>query len=138
MNDEEFDQVSEILFNGVPSIEKIGSPGILIPMSKDTRAVLCGDNSFNVIIVAVRFGQGRCLIFGHNGYLNYFTGTGDNKSSEQFIKNCKQWVSKDSSNEIFDINNVKSMVDIKSEGKILLWNGHNSKDNEFMNDLVLF
>ncbi len=138
MDDEEFDQVSEILFNGVTSIEKIGLPGILIPMTNDTRAVLCGDNSSIVIIVAARFGQGRCLVFGHNGYLNLFTGTGENTDQEQFVDNCKQWVSQGSSTEILDINNTKAMVDIDTEGKILLWNGHNFKDDEFMNDLVLF
>ena len=92
--DEEFDQVSETLFNGVPSIEKIGLPGTLIPMTNDTRAVLCGDNSFNVIIAAALFGEGRCLIFGHNGYLNYFRKTPENKDQEQFVNNCKQWISK--------------------------------------------
>jgi len=138
MDDEEFDQVSELLFNGVTSIERIGSPGVLIPMSKDTRAVLCGDNSSNVIIVATRFDQGRCLVFGHNGYLNLFTKTEVNKDQEQFVNNCKEWVSKGTSDEILDINNETAMVDIDTEGKILLWNGHNSKDDEFINDLVLF
>ncbi len=100
MDDEEFDQMAETLFDGVTSIERIGLPGVLIPMSKDTRAVLCGKNSCNVIQVAVRFGQGRCLIFGHNGYLNLFTKTQENKDQAQFVDNCKKnWLSKGSSNE---------------------------------------
>jgi hypothetical protein len=138
MDDEEFDQVSEILFDGVTSIVKIGLPGIIIPMSNDTRAVLCGDNSFNVIIVAARVGQGRCLVFGHDGYTKLFTETEENKDQEQFINNCKQWISQESSTEILNINNIKAMDDIDTEDKILLWNGNNSKDEEFMDDLVLF
>ena len=63
MNDKELDQVSKILFDGVPFLSRIGSPGILIPMTHDTRAVLCGDDSTNVIAVATRFGYGRCLVF---------------------------------------------------------------------------
>jgi hypothetical protein len=136
MNDEEFDRVSEILFDGVSSIEKIGSPGKIIPMSKDTRAVLCGNNSYNVVIVAVRFGQGRCLVFGHNGYVSYFTESGENKDREQFVNNCKQWVSKGLSNEVLNINDVNAIADINNEGKILVWDGHKSKDYEFMNYLV--
>ena len=136
MDDKEFDQVSEILFNGVPSILKIGLPGVLIPLSKETRAVLCGDNSFNVIIVAVRFGQGRCLIFAHNGYLNFFKDSKEANDHAQFVKNCKQWISKGTSNEILNIGSINSMNETNVEGKILVWDGHSSKDDEFMNDLV--
>jgi hypothetical protein len=32
MDDEEFDQVTETIFDGVTSIERIGLPGVLIPM----------------------------------------------------------------------------------------------------------
>jgi hypothetical protein len=49
MDDEEFDQVTETIFDGVTSIERIGLPCVLILMSNDTRAVLCGENSCNVI-----------------------------------------------------------------------------------------
>lgn len=136
MDDEEFDQVAKILFDGVSSIEKSGIPGILIPLSKNTRAVLCGDDSTNVIIVAARFGEGRCLIFGHTSYLNYFTQPDDYKDSEKFINNCKQWVSKGTSNEVLNIDDVNAMADIETKGKILVWDGHNEKDTEFMNDLV--
>ena len=44
MDDQEFNRVAEIIFNGVPSVTKLGSPGNLVPLSKDTRAVLCGNS----------------------------------------------------------------------------------------------
>lgn len=62
MYNEEFDQISET------SIERIGVPGVLIPMSQDTRVLLGSDNLFNVIIVTTRFGQGNYLLFAHNSY----------------------------------------------------------------------
>jgi len=99
MYNEEFDQISET------SIERIGVPGVLIPMSQDTRVVLGSDNLFNVIIVTTRFGQGQC------------------------VNNCKQWLSKEFSNKILDIN---------TDSTILLWSGHNFNDDEFTNDLILF
>jgi len=138
MDDEEFDQVPRILFNGVTSIVKIGLPGTLIPMTNDTRAVLCGDSSTDVIIVATRFNQGRCLVFGHNGYLNLFTKTQEYKDQEVFINNCKQWLSKGLTNEILEINNENTILNVAKQDKILLWDGHKSKDDTFITDLVLF
>lgn len=138
MDDEEFDQVSQILFNEVNSIVKIGLPGCLIPMTNDTRAVLSGESSTDVIIIATRFDQGRCLVFGHNGYVNLFSKPQDYKDHAVFINNCKQWVSKGSSDEILDINNETTMVNIMKQNKILLWDGHRTKDDTFITDLVLF
>jgi len=136
MNDEEFDQVPQILFNGVSSIVKIGLPGTLIPMTNDTRAVLCGDDSTDVIIVATRFDQGRCLVFGHNGYLNLFTKTQEYKDQAVFVNNCKKWLSKGLSNEILEINNEKTKINVVTRDKILLWDGRKSKDDVFITDLV--
>jgi hypothetical protein len=138
MDDKEFDQVPQTLFNGVSSLAKMGLPGILIPMTDDTRAVLCGDNSANVIIVATRFGQGRCLVFGQNSYLNLFTKTQEYKDQTVFVDNCKRWLSKGLSNEVLEINNEKTMVNVSTQGKILAWDGHRSKDDTFITDLVLF
>lgn len=137
MNDEEFDQAPQILFNEVNSIVKIGLPGCLIPMTNDTRTVLSGNTSADVILVATRFGQGRCLVFGHNGYINLFTKSEDYKDDSIFINNCKQWVSKDLSDEILNIHHEKTMVNIVTQNKILVWDGHQTKDDTFMTDLVL-
>jgi hypothetical protein len=136
MNDEEFDQVPQILFRGVDSMIKMGLPGNVIPLTNDTRAVLCGETSTDVVIVATRFDQGRCLVFGQNNYLNLFTKTQEYKDQATFVQNCKQWVSNGTSDEIMDINKEKSMVNITKQRNILVWDGHQSKDDEFITDLV--
>lgn len=135
MDDTEFDQVPQILFNGVPSIERIGWPGTLIPLTNDTRAVLCGADSNNVIIVATRFGSGRCLVFAHNGYPGIFLNI--EKKHETFVENCRQWLARGHPAEFLSINDSKSMLDIATDGKILVWDGHCTKSDRFMNDLVM-
>lgn len=134
MDDKEFDRVGKILFNGVPSLEKIGAPGTLIPLTNDTRAVLCGQDSLNVIIVATRFGLGRCLVFAHNGYPGIFLKIED--KHRRFVENCRQWLARGHPAEFLSIDDAKSMLDVASHGKILVWNGHKSKSERFMNDLV--
>jgi hypothetical protein len=134
MNDKEFDQVPKIIFNGISSLEKIGCPGTLIPLTNDTRAVLCGEDSNNVIIVATRFGQGRCLVFAHNGYPGIFLNIED--KNRQFVENCRRWLTRGHEAEFLSIDDAKTMHDIAAHGKILVWNGHCSKSDTFMNDLV--
>jgi hypothetical protein len=134
MDDKEFDQVSHIIFNGVSSIEKLGCPGILIPLTNDTRAVLCGEDSNNVIIVATRFGLGRCLVFAHNGYPAIFLNI--EKKNKHFVENCRQWLARGHKAEFLSIDQAKTMHDIATQGKILVWDGHHSKSDAFMNDLV--
>lgn len=134
MNDEEFDQVPRLLFEGVPSIEKLGIPGTLIPLTNDTRAVLCGDDSTNVIIVATRFGLGRCLVFAHNSYPGIFFNT--DKKFKKFVENCRRWLARGFPAEFLSIDSVKTMQDIAANDKILVWNGNTSKTDSFMNDLV--
>lgn len=134
MDDQEFDEVSKIIFNGVSSIEKYGCPGTLLPLTNDTRAVLCGNDSNNVIIVATRFGDGRCLVFAHNSYPGMFLKI--EEKNERFVENCRQWLLKGREGEFLSIDKTKSLNDIDTSGKILVWNGHCSKSEEFMNDLV--
>jgi hypothetical protein len=134
MDDREFDQVPQIIFNGISSLEKIGCPGTLIPLTNDTRAVLCGNDSNNVIIVATRFGLGRCLVFAHNGYPEIFLNI--EEKHQHFIENCRQWLARGYKAEFLSINHAKTMHDIASHGKILVWDGHQSKSDAFMNDLV--
>jgi hypothetical protein len=134
MNDQDFDQVAHIIFDGVTSLEKIGCPGTLIPLTNDTRAVLAGEDSNNVIIVATRFGHGRCLVFAHNGYPYMFME--DNEEHQAFINNCKRWLSRGHAVELLSINDTHSMDDIAAHGKILVWDGHRTKSDAFMNDIV--
>ncbi|CAF0735671.1 unnamed protein product [Adineta ricciae] len=136
MRDEEFDKVPNILFDGVSSIEKIGYPGTLIPLTSDTRAVLCGNDSNNVIIVATRFGHGRCLVFAHNGYPSIFFNV--KERNERFVKNCRQWLAHGHHAEFLSIDDADSMHSMSTHGKILVWNGHNAKSDAFMNDLCNF
>ncbi|CAF0877594.1 unnamed protein product [Rotaria sordida] len=136
MDDNDFDQVPQILFNDVTSLSKIGTPGTLIPMTYDTRAVLCGDDSTNVIIVATRFGNGRCLVFAHNGYPAIFL-TSDTKD-QRFVENCRQWLSQGQDARFESINEIDSMDDVKEHGTILVWNGHNTKSDTFMDDLCAY
>src|ERR1700722_3270136 len=118
MDDDEFDHVPQILFDEVPSLSIQGDPGTLIPLTQDTRAVLCGDDSNNVIIVATRFGQGRCLVFAHNGYLNMFTNSTQEEDC-RFVENCRLWLAHGYSAEFLCIDDVQSMHDIETDGKIL-------------------
>ena len=134
MRDNEFDQVPQLLFAGVPSLEKKGVPGILIPLTQDTRAVLCGADSNNVIIVATRFGHGRCLLFGHNGYPGIFFNT--EEKNEQFVGNCRKWLGRGHRAEFLSIDDARAMHEIDTREKILVWNGHQTKSDAFMNDLV--
>ena len=134
MDDREFDQVPQIIFNGISSLEKVGSPGILIPLTNDTRAVLCGADSNNVIIVATRFGHGRCLVFAHNGYPGIFLDI--KEDNQQFVENCRKWLARGQDAEFLSINDAQTVLDIEAVGKILVWDGHNSKSDAFMNDLV--
>jgi hypothetical protein len=134
MDDREFDQVAQILFNGVSSLERIGCPGTLIPLTNDTRAVLCGEDSNNVIIVATRFGLGRCLVFAHNGYPGIFLNI--EEKYEQFVENCRQWLTRGYPAEFLSIDQARTMDEIATHGKILVWNGHQAKSDAFMNDLV--
>ncbi|CAF3004510.1 unnamed protein product [Rotaria sp. Silwood2] len=133
MDDREFDQVPQILFQSISSLEKIGCPGTLIPLTSDTRAVLCGADSNNVIIVATRFGQGRCLVFAHNGYPGIFLNI--EKKNQQFVENCRRWLARGHQAEFLSINEAKTMNDLAAHGKILVWDGHYSKSETFMNDL---
>jgi hypothetical protein len=134
MDDKEFDQVPQILFNGISSLAKIGWPGTLIPLTNDTRAVLCGADSNNVIIVATRFGHGRCLVFAHNGYPEIFLNIEDKHRA--FVENCRQWLARGHQAEFLSIDDAQTMLDIAAHGKILVWDGHHSKTDAFMNDLV--
>jgi hypothetical protein len=134
MDDSEFDRVSQIIFNSVSSLEKVGCPGTLIPLTNDTRAVLCGADSTNVIIVATRFGLGRCLVFAHNGYPGIFLNI--EEKHQQFVENCRQWLARGHKAEFLSIDDAKTMDDIAADGKILVWNGHQAKSDAFMNDLV--
>ena len=134
MDDHEFDQAPYVIFNGVPSLEKFGCPGTLIPLTNDTRAILCGEDSNNVIIVATRFGLGRCLVFAHNSYPGMFLKIKD--KHRQFVENCRQWLARGYAAEFLSIDDASTMLSVASAGKILVWNGHHAKSDAFMNDLV--
>jgi hypothetical protein len=134
MDDAEFDRAPQIIFNGISSLPKVGCPGTLIPLTNDTRAILCGEDSNNVIIVATRFGLGRCLVFAHNGYPGIFLKIED--KYRQFVENCRQWLARGHPAEFLSIDKAKTMHDIASHGKILVWDGHQAKSDAFMNDMV--
>ncbi|CAF1484500.1 unnamed protein product [Rotaria sordida] len=136
MSNDEFDQVPQILFNGVSSLYKQGCPGTLIPLTHDTRAVLCADNPNNVIIAATRFGLGRCLVFAHHDYLKMFKHI--QEKERRFVENCRQWLARGYSGEFLCIDEINSMIGLESYGKILVWDGHCSKDEAFMNDLCKY
>jgi hypothetical protein len=134
MDDADFDQVPQILFANVSSLRKRGCPGTLIPLTHNTRAVLCGNDSNEVIVVATRFGDGRCLVFAHCDYPNSFLN--GEVDDQNFVENCRQWLSRGENAQFESINDVSSMNDVQPDGKILVWNGHCTKDKAFMNDLM--
>ena len=134
MDDQEFDQAPNIIFNGVPSLEKFGCPGTLIPLTNDTRAILCGEDSNNVIVVATRFGLGRCLVFAHNSYPGIFLKVKD--KHRQFVDNCQRWLTRGHEAEFASIDSAQTMLSVAPAGKILVWDGHHAKSDAFMNDLV--
>ncbi|CAF1487197.1 unnamed protein product [Adineta steineri] len=118
MDDSEFDQISQIIFDGISSIDRIGIPGTLIPLTNDTRAVLCGDDSTNVIIVATRFGNGRYLVFAHNGYPYIFLNI--EEKIRKFVENCQRWLKQGHQAEFVSINDADTMSDMETRGKILI------------------
>ncbi|CAF3768377.1 unnamed protein product [Rotaria sp. Silwood1] len=136
MDDADFDQVPQILFSDVSSLKKRGCPGTLIPLTHDTRAVLCGNNSSEVIVVATRFGHGRCLVFAHCDYPNIFLNV--ESEDQNFIDNCRQWLARGENAQFESIDEVSSMNDVQFNRKILVWNGHCTKDDAFMNDLCAY
>ncbi|CAF4229422.1 unnamed protein product [Rotaria sp. Silwood2] len=136
MDDDDFDQVSQILFDGVDSLSNIGSPGTLIPITENTRAVLCSENFNNVIIVASQFDEGRCLVFAHNGYTKIFLN--DETEDQDFVDNCRRWLARGHDAEFQSINDADSMDDVEQDGKILIWDGHYTKNDAFMSDLYAF
>ncbi|CAF1376311.1 unnamed protein product [Rotaria sordida] len=136
MDDDDFDQVSQILFDGVDSLSYIGQPGTLIPITENTRAVLCSEDFNNVIIVATRFGQGRCLVFAHNSYTNIFLN--DETEDQDFVENCRKWLARGYDAEFVSINDADSMDDVAQDDKILIWNGHDTKNDVFISDLCAY
>lgn len=134
MSDSDFEQVAKHLFHDVPSIDRHGWPGTLIPLTNDTQAILAGENPNDVVAVATRFSKGRCLIFAHNGYTGMFLNSGD--SNKQFIENCRRWLTHGKGGEFISINDATNMSSIATKDKILVWDGHNTKSEEFTNNLV--
>ncbi|CAF0805804.1 unnamed protein product [Rotaria sordida] len=136
MDDNEFDQVPQNLFQDVTSVKYIRFVEALIPVSNDTRAIVCGADSTKVAIVAVRVGNGRCLVLGNKEYPAFFLA---NDSQDQcFIENCRQWLSQGKDAQFESIDQTESMDSVKEKGTILVWNGHNFKSDAFMNDLRTF
>ncbi|CAF4621799.1 unnamed protein product [Rotaria sp. Silwood1] len=136
MNDDEFDQVPQILFQDVPSVKYIRFVEALIPVTNDTRAVVCGADSTKVAIVAARVGNGRCLIFGNKRYSDFFLA--NDPQDQRFIENCRRWLSQEKEAQFESIDDIESMDSVKEKGTILLWNGHHFKSDTFMNDLSAF
>ncbi|CAF1025581.1 unnamed protein product [Didymodactylos carnosus] len=137
MNDNDFDQVPSVIFNNVESIPRIGIPGIIIPQTDDTRAILCGEDSQNCLMIATRFGQGRVIICAHNGYVEKFLPPIE-EDYRIFVENCKRWLvpnGKIRNDQVVSIDNVSSLQDVLKKAKILLWDGHCDKSEPFMNDL---
>ncbi|CAF2870793.1 unnamed protein product [Rotaria sp. Silwood2] len=136
MDDTEFDQVPQVLFQDVPSVKYIRFVEALIPMTNDTRAIICGADSTKVAIVAARVGNGRCLVFGHKNYPAFFLA---NESEDQrFIENCRRWLSQGKDVQFESIDEIESIDSVKEKGTILVWNGHNFKSDAFMDDLRTF
>ncbi|CAF4569935.1 unnamed protein product [Rotaria sp. Silwood2] len=136
MGDADFDQVPHILFNGISNLRRRGCPGTLIPLTHNTRAVLCGNDSNEVIAVAIRFGDGKCLVFAHCDYPYIFLN--GEVDDQNFVKNCRQWLIQDENAQFVSINDASSMNDVQYYGKILVWDGHCIKDETFMNDLCVY
>lgn len=136
MTDDLFDQTFDVLFDGVDSLKNDGAPGTLIPLSSNTYGLLACENSKNMIMVAVRFGQGRCLIFSHNSYLSMFLE--DESENEKFILNCREWFEADPDTKFESIDDSDSFEEVTTDGRILVWNGNYDKDKAFISDLVTY
>ncbi|CAN5328178.1 hypothetical protein BH23VER1_BH23VER1_35780 [soil metagenome] len=81
------DDVSE-LTDGVESIDKPGAPGPLVVWGERAFPVVVGKSGSAVepLVAAARWGEGRVVAFGHNGYLN---STGED--SVRFRRNALRW-----------------------------------------------
>ncbi|CAF1174913.1 unnamed protein product [Rotaria sp. Silwood1] len=136
MDDDEFDEVPQALFQNVALIKDTDMFEALVPMTDDTRAIICGADSLKVAIVAVRVGNGRCLVFGSSYYPDVFLA--DDPQDKEFIKNCRHWLSKGTDAQCESIDEIESMDSVKEKEHILVWNGYNFKSDEFMDDLRAF
>ncbi|CAF3443400.1 unnamed protein product [Rotaria socialis] len=133
IDDGEFDQIPQILFEGVSSLKTIGCPGTLIPVTNQTRAVICGADSNNVIAAASLLGRGRCLVFAHSGYPYMFINV--DVEDRRFVENCRLWLAKGRNAQFVLIDDTQSLSDVPLDETILVWNGECIKNDTFMQNL---
>ncbi len=53
-----------------------------------------------------------------------------------FVENCRKWLTRGYDADFMSIDDIDSMYDVAQNGKILVWNGHCTKDDAFMSHLV--
>ncbi|CAF1271314.1 unnamed protein product [Didymodactylos carnosus] len=135
--EKELDDAPLVIFENVQSIPKIGVPGVIIPRTADTRALLCVENPQQCLMIAARSGLGRVLVFAHNGYVSTFQSPIDSKF-QPFVNNCIKWLVRDeyvTDEQVVRIDDIESMKNVPGNVKILLWDGHCDKSEIFTNDL---
>ena len=70
----------------------------------------------------------------HNEYPPIFLN--DETDDSDFIQNCRRWLGGGDDAEFGSINEASSMNEVETDDKILLWDGHQTKEDTLMGDLV--
>lgn len=118
----------ESLLKNVLVIPKYGIPGTLLVWGNKCEPILSSENGTDVVMAAAEMGQGRVVIFSHDGYTNAFFENAD-EEMKQLNKNIAAWVlkpeKKDCSSNIRKIkidqyNDLDFLKEIE-KNSILVW-----------------
>ena len=94
----EADLIRDQLLTGVSQLAKVGSPGNIAvfdppgaPAGQGAFAIM-HDGEYQPMVAAAKWGSGRIVAFGHNGYVD-FSRVGDDLDTGQFYLNSVAWTS---------------------------------------------
>ena len=111
------------ILHRIQSIPKIGVPGTIIAFGDNAEPILTGDRVSELILTASECGNGRIVVFSHNGYIK----SGFVKNEEEFRAlnaNIKKWASKDSyssENEVLYITPGTPIQGLYDGYKLFVW-----------------
>lgn len=106
------------LQRGVEKIGFAGSPGPICVFGDRAFAVVAGDQKDVQVplTAAARYGQGRVVAFGHNGYVT--PPTMQQADTLAFFKNCIQWTANEKKTPVVGVFKNKKLTSFLVEKKI--------------------
>ena len=60
----------------------------------------------------------------------------DERKDKDFVENCRRWLARGHDAEFVSINETDSMENVAQHEKIFVWDGHYTKTDGFISDLV--